>query len=78
MRGASIRTVDNGPLLVKGRVTLIDAGGGPYPTENESIALCRRGASANTPCCGGIHSSSGPRAAGRATDQRIRELPSPI
>jgi len=54
-----IRTYDNGPLLVTGEVTLTDAEGGRYATEQKSIALCRCGGSENKPFCDGTHSKIG-------------------
>lgn len=58
MSTAQIRTLDNGPLLVTGSITLSDADGGAFVTEQETIALCRCGHSANKPFCDGAHKSN--------------------
>jgi len=55
MSNVEIKTLDKGPLLVTGTVTLTDADGGVYATEQETIALCRCGHSANKPFCDGSH-----------------------
>ena len=47
---------DNGPLLVKGEVTLKDAQGNTYNLEGkDTFALCRCGTSGNKPYCDGSH-----------------------
>ncbi|MHC4407655.1 MAG: CDGSH iron-sulfur domain-containing protein [Planctomycetota bacterium] len=54
-----INVFDNGPLLVKGQVKLLDSEGNSYDLEGkESIALCRCGASANKPFCDGAHKAA--------------------
>jgi len=58
MSTIEIRTRDNGPLLVTGSVTLSDADGGVFATEQETIALCRCGHSANKPFCDGAHKNN--------------------
>jgi hypothetical protein len=45
----------NGPLLVRGDVTLLDADGEVIPRNRRTIALCRCGASARAPFCDGSH-----------------------
>ena len=50
----------NGPLLVKGPVTLNDSDGNAYDLAGkEMIALCRCGASENKPFCDGAHKGCG-------------------
>jgi CDGSH iron-sulfur domain-containing protein 3 len=49
-----IKVRDNGSLLVKGPVTLVDAEGNEYHTK-ESFSLCRCGKSSNKPFCDGTH-----------------------
>ncbi len=61
-----ISTYDDGPFLVMGPVVIQDADGNEYPTEKETIALCRCGASIKKPFCDGTHSKIGFRAAQRA------------
>ena len=36
-----IATLDNGPYLVRGPVVIVDAEGNEFPSERETIALCR-------------------------------------
>jgi CDGSH-type Zn-finger protein len=62
-----ISTYEDGPFLVTGgRFRLVDADGGEFPVEKETIALCRCGASTKKPFCDGRHSRVGFRAAERA------------
>jgi CDGSH iron-sulfur domain-containing protein 3 len=62
----SIQPSDNGPLLVKGPIRLIDAEGNEYPVRGRTIALCRCGASADKPFCDGSHNRIGFKAVNRA------------
>ena len=57
---------DNGPYLVKGPVVVVDAEGNEFPSERETIALCRCGGSTTKPFCDGTHSKVGFQAAERA------------
>lgn len=52
----SIQPSDNGPLLVRGPVKLIDQSGNEFDLPARNIALCRCGASGNKPFCDGSHS----------------------
>jgi CDGSH-type Zn-finger protein len=62
-----ISTYENGPFLVTGRrLRLVDADGGEFPVEKETIALCRCGGSTKKPFCDGTHSKIGFRAAEKA------------
>ena len=62
-----ISTYENGPFLMTGgRSRVVDADGGEFPVEKETIALCRCGASTKKPFCDGTHSRVGFRAAERA------------
>ncbi len=65
MAGVTITVRKDGPYLVSGAVELRDADGNPYPAE-ETLALCRCGASTNKPFCDGTHSRTGFQAAERA------------
>ena len=65
-----ISTYENGPFLVTGEFRLVDADGGEFATEKETIALCRCGASTKKPFCDGTHSKVGFRAAERAIRER--------
>jgi CDGSH-type Zn-finger protein len=66
-----ISTYDDGPFLVLGPVVIEDAEGNEYPTEKETIALCRCGASIKKPFCDGTHSKIGFRAAQRAVREGL-------
>jgi CDGSH-type Zn-finger protein len=60
MADVSIRTRENGPLLVTGPVTLVDPDGNAFDLGNkETIALCRCGQSKNRPFCDGAHKACG-------------------
>lgn len=62
-----ISAYENGPFLVTGgRFRLVDADGGEFLVEKETVALCRCGASTKKPFCDGTHSKVGFRAAERA------------
>jgi uncharacterized Fe-S cluster protein YjdI len=53
-----LRASENGPLLVRGGVRILDADGGVL-YEGERAALCRCGGSANKPFCDGTHRKNG-------------------
>jgi CDGSH-type Zn-finger protein len=53
-----IKVRENGPYLVTGRVTLVDADGNPY-TVTENFVLCRCGGSQTKPFCDGSHRKNG-------------------
>jgi len=59
MADVEIRVTRNGPYLVSGRPDLLGADGSAVPVENDTIALCRCGASSNKPFCDGTHSKIG-------------------
>jgi CDGSH-type Zn-finger protein len=47
---------DNGPLIVRGPITLKDGTGKPYDLKGrDTVALCRCGGSKNKPFCDGSH-----------------------
>ena len=48
----TLTPTDNGPYLVKGSITLLDAQGNQYEV-SDTIALCRCGHSNTKPFCGG-------------------------
>lgn len=62
----TITPTENGPYLVKGPVTVLDADGSEYQIDRSTIALCRCGGSTNKPFCDGTHSKIGFAAAERA------------
>jgi CDGSH-type Zn-finger protein len=56
MTNVTISTGLNGPLLVRGPITLEDHEGNTFDLEGQSrIWLCRCGASQNKPFCDGSH-----------------------
>ncbi|MCU0879034.1 MAG: CDGSH iron-sulfur domain-containing protein [Pirellulaceae bacterium] len=61
MPDVTIKVRDNGPLLVEGPVTVIDAEGNKYmiPADKPAIALCRCGQSNRKPFCDGTHKTCG-------------------
>ena len=59
---------ENGPYLVRGPITIVDADGVQFdlPADKPAVALCRCGGSTNKPFCDGTHSKTGFAAAERA------------
>lgn len=45
----------DGPLLVRGDVTILNSAGEPIPRQRRTIALCRCGVSTIKPYCDGTH-----------------------
>lgn len=55
-----IRIRNNGPLLVEGDVTILDASETPFGLGGRTtVGLCRCGHSANKPFCDGSHRTAG-------------------
>jgi CDGSH-type Zn-finger protein len=60
MPEVSIKTRENGPLLVTGPIQLVDHLGQEYNLAGmENVALCRCGQSEKRPFCDGSHRSCG-------------------
>lgn len=57
----SITMCPDGPLLVRGPVTLIAADGSTIKTERPTIALCRCRGTTIPPFCDGTHKKKGRR-----------------
>jgi CDGSH-type Zn-finger protein len=57
-RSPSIAVYDNGPLLVRGPIEIVDEDGDLLDTHRDTIALCRCGRSAIKPLCDGSHGSA--------------------
>lgn len=55
----------DGPILVRGPVSLTDPNGEPVATRRKTIALCRCGYSSIRPLCDGTHKAIGFTAEGR-------------
>ncbi len=68
MSAVTIKARDNGPFLVEGPVTIIDAAGNRFAVaaDKPAIALCRCGTSKNKPFCDGSHKTCNFIAAERA------------
>ena len=49
----------DGPILVRGDVTIVDDEGQPVPRRRSTVALCRCGASLIKPYCDGSHRATG-------------------
>jgi CDGSH-type Zn-finger protein len=54
-RPVSITACPDGPLIVRGDLTLFDDDGRPVQPNRRTFALCRCGASAIRPFCDGSH-----------------------
>jgi CDGSH-type Zn-finger protein len=69
MSDTTISVRDNGPFLVKGPITVLDAEGKPFPIDSSKpmVALCRCGQSSNRPFCDGTHNRCGFESAERAS-----------
>ncbi|MBI3866699.1 MAG: CDGSH iron-sulfur domain-containing protein [Planctomycetia bacterium] len=60
MHDVTIKTRENGPLLVTGPIRLTDHLGNVYDlTGKENVALCSCGQSAKKPFCDGTHRACG-------------------
>jgi len=68
MSDVTIKARDNGPFLVEGPVTIVDALGNQFtvPAEKPAVALCRCGTSQRKPFCDGSHKTCNFLAAERA------------
>ena len=69
-----IRASANGPYLVRGPLTVVDAAGGEHAVaDGKTVALCRCGGSTTKPFCDGTHSRTGFQAAERAVAEAEAE-----
>ncbi|MDH4144841.1 MAG: CDGSH iron-sulfur domain-containing protein [Acidimicrobiia bacterium] len=55
MADVTIKIRENGPLLVRGPVTIEDHDGRAVACDGEMVALCRCGESGRKPLCDGTH-----------------------
>ena len=56
MTDVTIKPMENGPYIVTGPVTIVDADGNEYDVSGKkSVALCRCGKSRTRPYCDGTH-----------------------
>ena len=67
MNDVTITPTDNGPYLVQGSATVLDAEGNRYDA-SDTIALCRCGHSATKPFCDGSHEETHFKAVNRAKE----------
>ena len=58
-QGTTITIRKNGPLLVRGEVTLLDHEGNVIEPPKNPFTLCRCGLSEKKPYCDGTHSRQG-------------------
>ena len=56
---AKITVNTNGPYVIMGTATYVDADGNEQTTPGKAVALCRCGGSNNKPFCDGTHSKAG-------------------
>ena len=69
----TIKIRDNGPLVVDGEFTLVDANGNEVPQVKK--ALCRCGGSTMKPFCDGTHSKIGFQGAIAAVEKTEGDKP---
>lgn len=72
MQDVRIKIRENGPYLVTGSATLVDADGNPYAV-TENFVLCRCGLSQTKPFCDGSHKGSNFEARERAPGAQEHE-----
>ena len=58
MSNVKVNLMENGPIIVNGKVELKNSEGEVVPTD-ETVALCRCGGSTNKPFCDGTHNTNG-------------------
>lgn len=66
MSDVKIVVKEDGPFLVQGDIQLVDADGNAFDTDKPAIALCRCGASEDSPFCNGTHRKIGFKSAPKA------------
>jgi CDGSH-type Zn-finger protein len=59
MAEIEIKARENGPYLIEGQATYVDADGNEQTTSGTMIALCRCGQSTTKPFCNGTHRKVG-------------------
>ena len=69
MSDVTIQVKDNGPFLIQGNVSIVDAEGQEFNADGKATALCRCEASTNQPFCTGNHKKIGFESAPRASEQ---------
>jgi CDGSH-type Zn-finger protein len=69
----TLTPTDNGPYLVEGSVTLLDAEGNQYEV-SDTVALCRCGHSSTKPFCDGAHEKTNFAAVNRAAATDLKSI----
>jgi len=59
MADVKVNVRPNGPLIIEGPITLLDAEGNEFKLESERIVLCRCGQSSKKPFCDATHRACG-------------------
>ena len=59
MSDVTITVKDDGPFLVQGDISILDAEKKEIKADGKAIALCRCGASSEQPFCNGTHRQIG-------------------
>ena len=54
-----VTVLQDGPVLLNGQFTIVDADGNPVETATGKAALCRCGMSQTKPLCDGSHKAHG-------------------
>jgi CDGSH-type Zn-finger protein len=70
---ATVRAYEDGPLLVRGPVKVLDGEGNEIRIRRRTVALCRCGRSRTQPLCDGTHTAVNFRCAASP----VLERPSP-
>lgn len=72
---ASLQVSDNGPLLLRGPVKIIDMEGDEIESDRKNVALCRCGRSGTRPFCDGTHHKIGFESVIRSDEGKAVEVP---
>lgn len=59
MSHVKVELMENGPIMVNGKIELKSSKGEKIPTDDDTVALCRCGGSNNKPLCDGTHNTNG-------------------
>ncbi len=67
MSDVTVEIRDNGPIIIRGGVTITDASGNTYEMK-DTVFFCRCGQSTKKPFCDGTHKTCGFESAPRAAE----------
>lgn len=59
MSDVVVTPLRNGPYEIRGKLTIVDPEGNEFPTQEDTVYLCRCGGSSNKPFCDGTHRQIG-------------------